>query len=93
MSGGRTVQRPYNRETMHSALNLGCLSWHPLSQLLGGAAVSSQQSLLFTATRWSCSQPPANTISWGLTAAPPSSWDKGCPDKHHIGNVYECIVS
>ena len=22
-------------------------------------------------------------ISWGSTAAPPSSWDKGCPDKHH----------
>ena len=20
----------------------------------------------------------------GLTAAPPNSWDKGCPDKHHI---------
>ena len=25
-------------------------------------------------------------ISWE-SAAQPSSWDKGCPDKHHIGNV------
>ena len=28
-----------------------------------------------------------------LTAAPPTSWDKGRPDKHHIDNVQECIVS
>ena len=34
-----------------------------------------------------------NAISWGSTAVPPSSWDKGCPDKHHIENVKECIVS
>ena len=34
-------QRPYIRETVHSALNLWCLSGYPLSQLLGGAAVSS----------------------------------------------------
>ena len=26
-------------------------------------------------------------ISQGVTAAPPSSWDKGCPDKHHIGHL------
>ena len=26
-------------------------------------------------------------ISRGSTAAPPSSWDKGCPDKHHIPNL------
>ena len=32
-------------------------------------------------------------INLGLTAVPPSSWDKGCPDKHYIGNVEECIVS
>ena len=54
---------------MHSALNLWCVSGLPLSQLLGGAAVSK-----------SCYQ-------LGLIAAPPSSWDKGCPVKHHIGNV------
>ena len=30
-------QRPYIRETMHSALNMRCLSGLPLSQLLGGA--------------------------------------------------------
>ena len=47
-----------------SNTDLLCLSWHPLSQLLGGAAVSL-----------------------GLTAAPPSSWDKGCSDEDHIGNV------
>ena len=54
---------------MHSAINLCCLSKHPSSQLLGGAAVSSHYYQL------------------GSTAALPSSWDKGCPDEHDIGNV------
>ena len=26
-------------------------------------------------------------ISWGLIAAPHSSWGKGSPDKRHIGHV------
>ena len=34
-------------------------------------------------------QPAVIAISLGLTAALPSSCDKGCPDKHYIGNVYE----
>ena len=68
-------QRPYIRETMHSALNLCCLSRHPLSQLLGGASVSSYY------------------YQQGSIAVPPSSWDKGCQDKHQISNVEECIVS
>ena len=29
----------------------------------------------------------------GSTAFPPSSWDKVCSDKHHIGNVWKCTVS
>ena len=32
-------------------------------------------------------QSPVIATSWGSTPAPPSSWDKGCPGKHHIGNV------
>ena len=52
------------RETMHSALNLLCLSGHPLSQILGGAAVSSHYYQLGVI----------------CTVPPPSSWDKGCPD-------------
>ena len=26
-------------------------------------------------------------MSLWLTAVPPSSWDKGCPDEHHAGKV------
>ena len=67
---GAPHQRPYIREMMHSALNpIGCSSGHPLSQLLGEAAVS------------------VIAISLRSTAAPLSSWDKGCLDKDHIGNV------
>ena len=50
-----------------------CLSVHPLSQLLGGAAVHPQLI--------------------AVTAAPPSSWDKGCTDKHHRISADECIIS
>ena len=31
-------------------------------------------------------------ISWGSTAAPPSSWDRCSSDKPHIGNAQECII-
>ena len=41
---------------------------------------------LIPVTRWSCSQQSLVSVE-GSTAAPPSSWDKGCQDKHHIGNV------
>ena len=35
------VSETLYQETMHSPLNLSCLSAHPLSKLLGGAAVDS----------------------------------------------------
>ena len=44
--------------------------------------------MLIPATRWSCRQQ-----SYQVNAAPPSSWDKECLGKHHIGDVYECTVS
>ena len=45
---------------------------------------------LIPATRWSCSQP--KLIAMTANAAPPSGWDKGCPDKHHRFSA-ECMVS
>ena len=79
-----------------AALNFSLFCAQPCSTLSetlywGEDALSTKPVMLISAplipaTRWSCSQ--QSLLSARGPRDPPSSWDKGCPDKHHdIGNV------
>ena len=76
-SGGESAETLYEGDGALSAKPV-MLIWAPL----------------IPATRWSCSQQTLLS-AWGgggggeATSAPPSSWDKGYPDKHNIGYVLD----